>query len=128
MNQAVVDRLRLLHDWVIVRLDPESDIMSSGLYKPQGSNEHSFMTGTVYKTGPGEWGTKPDDDNRYRRKPVGVERGQKVLFIKFLSLVETTKAVRQIIGKEFGLMRPQDILLINAPGQREWFKVDKFNQ
>lgn len=128
MDRAIVDQLRIRNDWIIVELDEEPDRMASGLYKPQGSHEHVLMTGTVYKTGPGEWGYEPDDDGNYHRKPTGVERGQRVLFIKFINLTETTKMVRQIIGQQFGIMKPKDVLLVNAPGQREWFTLDKFNQ
>jgi hypothetical protein len=54
--------------------------------------------------------------------PLGVEVGERVLFVKFaVTHTETSKRIQQIVGKDFGMIQPHDILLAGPD-------VDKVNQ
>lgn len=99
--------VRPINDSVIIKLDVEDEKTKGGLYKPQGANEHVFRTGVVQSVGPGEISKKG------KHLPVGVEPGDRVLFIRFVAThTETAKSVRQIIGEEEALIHGQDILAI----------------
>jgi co-chaperonin GroES (HSP10) len=132
IDKAAIPNLRLLNDQILVALDPDEVEKTSagGILIPQTSTDDIMRRGTVVKTGPGEWAHKPEKrdltvpDNwrgivkeaqavTYHRKPLGVEVGERVLFIKFaVSHTETAKRVQALIGKSFGLVRPTDILLV----------------
>jgi co-chaperonin GroES (HSP10) len=137
-NQLVRnDRLpdiRMHGDWLMVLLDPDpvEKVTTGGIHIPQTATDNILRTGTVVLKGPGKWAVKPwlkpnraarDGTNedgsprmvvgpQYRRMPLGVEVGERVLFIKFaVSHTETSKRIQQIVGKDFGFLQPSDILL-----------------
>jgi co-chaperonin GroES (HSP10) len=126
--------VRMHGDWLLVWLDPDpvEKVTAGGIHIPQTATDNILRTGTIVKTVQGKWASKPwlkpgkeardgtNDDGSprmvvgplYRRLPLGVEVGERVLFIKFaVSHTETSKRVQQIVGKDFGFLQPSDILL-----------------
>lgn len=106
--------IRPTNDRIRVRIDPDKEMTSGGIVKPQGSHEGIVATGVVLDVGPGAWAAKG-----MKREPIGVEKGEGVVFIKFHHLTETNKAVQYHLGKDELLLQPKDILLAydrnNAP-------------
>jgi co-chaperonin GroES (HSP10) len=93
-------------------MDPESEVVGSGLLiKPQTAHEHVLRTGKVLQVGPGKWAKKGEFgvDKRVR---TDVEEGDGVLFIKFLNMTETNKALQVHLGEDEIILRPDDILLV----------------
>jgi co-chaperonin GroES (HSP10) len=100
--------MKLFNDLILVRLDPESDKLASGLFKPEKAHEHVFRTGEVVDTGPGQWAKKASV-----RIPTGVQKGDGVIFVKFVAThTETAKSIQKVIGKELALLHQSDIVLV----------------
>lgn len=104
--------LRLQNDNVLVKMDPESEKVISGiLIKPQIAHEHVLRTGKVVQIGPGKWAKKKGRDLNKRVRP-DIEVGDGVLFIKFLNMTETNKALQFYLGEDEIILRPDDVLLV----------------
>lgn len=101
--------LKLMGDRILVKLDPESKKTISGLlFKPDDAHETVFRTGEVIAVGPGRW---PDKGNE--RIPMPVERGEGVLFIKFVATsTKTAESLKVHLGEDEALLQPNDILLV----------------
>lgn len=97
--------IRPMNDRIRVRIDPESKLTSGGIIKPEGACEGVLATGEVIDVGPGAWSKKG------KRVPVGVEKGEGIVFVKFHHLTETNKGIQHVIGKDELLLQPADILL-----------------
>jgi len=102
-------RLRLMNDRILLRLDPESNKVASGLlFKPDDAHESILRTGEVIDVGPGRWADKGD-----QRIPVGVEIGEGVLFIKFVATsTKTAESLQAHLAKDEALITPNDVLLV----------------
>jgi co-chaperonin GroES (HSP10) len=101
-------------DWLLVHLDPDQTMSTTGiLHLPDGAHEHVLRTGTVVKAGPGKWALKPIKGTKtYGRVPLGVEVGERVVFVKFaVTHTETSKRIQQIVGVDYGMIQPHDVLL-----------------
>lgn len=99
-------RVQPLNDRIRVRIDPDSKISSGGIVKPDGAHEGVLATGVVLDVGPGCWARKG-----MKREPVGVEKGEGVVFVKFHHLTKTNEALQVYLGDDELLLRPADILL-----------------
>jgi co-chaperonin GroES (HSP10) len=104
--------LRLQNDSILVKMDPEAELVTSGLLvKPQIAHEHVLRTGKVMQVGPGKWARKGERALNKRVRP-DIEEGDGVLFIKFLNMTETNKALQVHLGEDEIILRPDDILLV----------------
>lgn len=105
--------LRLMNDWILIQLDEDTNILPSGLIKPDGAYDTVLKTGKVMQVGPGRWAEK-DECPLNVRIPVGVEVGDGVVFNRFVATkTETAKAVRQAaLSENEALIRPSDVMLI----------------
>ena len=101
--------MRLLHDNILIKLDPEKETIGSGLLiKPQNAHEHVLRTAKVVQVGPGRWAK-----GAAVRIPVGVEVGDGVVFIKFVAThTETAKSIQKAVGLDHAIIKPEDVLLI----------------
>jgi co-chaperonin GroES (HSP10) len=95
-----------MNDRIRVRIDPEKKVTAGGVVIPESATEGVLATGVVLDVGPGLWSKKGN-----KRCPVGVEKGEGVVFVKFHHLTETNKGVQHVIGKDELLLQPNDILL-----------------
>lgn len=102
-------RLRLMGDRILVRVDPESDMVASGLlFKPDDAHETIIQTGEVLDVGPGRWAERKNE-----RIPVGVEPGEGVVFIKFVATnTKTAQALQAHLNDNEALLTPNDVLLV----------------
>ena len=105
-------KIRLLGDRILIELEPESDLISGvdvKLYKAGGSagkDTHVFRVGRVKGLGPGTWVKK---GKWYR--PIDLELGSRVLFVKFVAThTETSKSIQGIVGKDHAIINEQDVL------------------
>jgi len=101
--------LKLMGDRILVRMDPESEKTISGLlFKPDDAHETVFRTGEVIDVGPGKW-----IDKKNERIPMPVERGEGVLFIKFVATsTKTAESLKAHLGDAEALLQPNDVLLV----------------
>ena len=106
---VVIPQVRPLHDQILVYLEPDASKFSSApsLVKPDTVKaDHVFRFGRVVRVGPGVWSKKGTN-----RKPVNVEAGTRVMFIKFVATnTKTAESVQHILGKDFALLRSKDLL------------------
>lgn len=102
-------RLRLMGDRILLRMDPESNKVASGLlFKPDDAHETILRTGEVIDVGPGRWAEKEN-----KRIPVGVEIGEGVVFVKFVATsTKTAESLQAHLSKDEALITPNDILLV----------------
>lgn len=103
-------RLRLMGDNILVKLDSESSMTSSGLIvRPREAVETILRTGEVIATGPGKRSKKGD-----KLVPTGVEVGDGVVFNRFVaSNTKTAEALHQyVLDENEGLIKGSDVLLV----------------
>ena len=107
-------KLQLLNDWLLVKMDPESNVMGSGLVKPDGAYESVLRTGKVMATGPGMLAKKDSDTYIDQRIPTGLEVGDGVVFNRFLaSRTKIAAALQQAaLSPDEALIRPNDELVV----------------
>ena len=102
-------------DKLLVHLEPEQESFSAApsLLRPDAvKQDHVFRIGRVIRVGPGEWNKK-----RTARKPIGIEVGVRVLFVKFVAThTQTAKSIQAILGEDFALIDKDDCLLELAEG------------
>ena len=100
--------MRMMNDYILVALDPESSMMAGGLlHKPETANEHILRTARVVQVGPGKWVGDPAV-----RSPMEVQPGDGVVFIKFVAThTETAKSIQAVVGKDLAIIHPEDILV-----------------
>lgn len=100
--------MKLLNDTILIKLDPETDKLISGLYKPETAHDHVFRTGEVIDVGPGKWAKKADV-----RDPISLKKGDGVIFVKFVAThTETAKSIQKVIGKDLAFLHPSDVVLV----------------
>lgn len=99
--------LKVMNGRVLVRMDPDKEMVSSGLLvKPEGAHEHVLRTGEVVQVGLGKRSKKTDE-----RLPMSLEKGEGVVFIRFLADTRTAESIQHHIGKDHVLLEEGDILL-----------------
>lgn len=110
--------MRLMHDWIRVKVTAETGKIKSGLlFKPEDAHETIMQTGIVVETGPGRW-----SDKGSKRVPLTVKPGDGVLFIKFVvTTTQNAKAINQYLNNQEGLIREGDILLAFDPANAPEF-------
>jgi co-chaperonin GroES (HSP10) len=106
-------KLRPLHDWLLVKLDPIPDKIGSIFI--DGSAAERLRTATVLRTGPGKYLSWESD----RRIPVAVQVGDKVHFFReHLEHQQGKQLVRTLfseLGEDIGLIREPDVLYAKTP-------------
>jgi co-chaperonin GroES (HSP10) len=107
--------LRLMNDWVMIKMDADSNELCSGLLvKPGASFNTILRTGKVINVGPGPLAKK--DDNTYidKRISIDISIGDGVVFNRFIaSDTKSAQALHQIsLAEDEALIRPSDILLV----------------
>ena len=104
-------------DKILVHLEPEQDSFSEApsLLRPDAvKQDHVFRIGRVVRVGPGEWNKR-----RTARKPIDIEPGVRVLFVKFVAThTQTAKSIQAVLGEDFALIDKDDCLLELADGVR----------
>lgn len=105
-----IPQVRPVNDQVLVYLEPEMDKFAAApsLVKPDSAKaDHVFRVGRVVKVGPGNWHHK-----KPIRLPVGVEPGERVLFVKFVAThTKTAESIQHALGKDFALLKSKDLLM-----------------
>jgi co-chaperonin GroES (HSP10) len=106
-------KLRPLHDWLVVKLDPIPEKIGSIFI--DGSAAERMRTATVLDTGPGMYVSWENS----RRIPVAVMLGDKVAFFReHLEHQQGKQLVRTLfseLGKDIGLIREPDVLYAWTP-------------
>jgi co-chaperonin GroES (HSP10) len=88
----------------------------SGLHMPVNAVESVNNSGTVVAYGFLWVHDDEDPDSAPRKIPIpDMEIGLRVMFIRFLGEVHTTKAMQAVIGDEIIKMDASDILAIGVP-------------
>jgi co-chaperonin GroES (HSP10) len=108
-------RLRLMNDWILVKMDPDSDkTLSGSLFRPENAYETALCTGEVKAVGPGPLARKNEDVYLDKRIPVGVEPGEGVVFNRVVAkLTKTAESLHQfVLEEDEALLRPNDIMLV----------------
>ena len=100
-----------LSDWVLVKCDERKS--RSKIIVDVG--ESPVRTGTVLEVGPGKYLT----DDSSRRVPVGVEKGERVAFLRWhqehrpgKDVVRSLADLSEQVGAEVFLIRQNDILFV----------------
>jgi co-chaperonin GroES (HSP10) len=96
------------NEWVLVYLEPEDEKFSGySIIRVSDKNSHPFRIGRVLKVGQGQWNKK-----KTLRKPIGVEVGSRVLFVKYVAThTKTAESIQGRLGKDFALVKNYDLLL-----------------
>lgn len=104
--------IRPANDNILIRVDEESEVTAGGLIKPADATESVQGTAEVLAVGPGLW-TKPKNGGPPERISTGVEKGDGVVFIKYLAKTRTNEQLSQWhLGVRELLIKPGDVLLI----------------
>lgn len=84
---------------------------SGGLVMPDEAHESVMGVGRILSVGPGEWRKHKGD---WVRVPVtDVKAGDRVLFIKFHQVTETSKATQRALrDKNTFFLQPDDLLAV----------------
>ena len=97
-------------DKLLIWLEPEQTHFSTApsLVRTDAvKQDHVFRVGRLCRVGPGQWNKK-----QTARKPIGIEVGARVLFIKFVAThTKTAESIQAIVGKEFAIIDVDDALL-----------------
>jgi co-chaperonin GroES (HSP10) len=103
--------LRLLNSWIVIRdLEPDEKMIGS-LHIPEGSVEDPHKWAEVLEVGkgqsiPGGTGWAPSE----------VQKGDKVLYVRFLKHTDTGKALTPILAREYGagafLIQEKDVICL----------------
>jgi co-chaperonin GroES (HSP10) len=108
-------KLRLLGDYVLVRMDPDTDKVAGGvLYKPDAAFETLLRTGEVLALGPGKE-AKRNGMPTGKRLPIDLKIGDGVVFNRFIaSNTKTAEAMHRqhVLDENEALIRPNDVLLV----------------
>lgn len=118
-------RLRLMNNWLLVKMDPESNKTLSGtLFRPEIAYETILRTGVVISVGPGPWAVNKSGECKGFRIPTGLEPGMGVVFNKVVAeLTKTAEALHQyVLEEDEALLRPNDVLLVFDPNERPVFE------
>jgi len=102
--------LRLMHDWVFIRLAKLPETYKGTIVLPQGETGSNLRVGFVVGYGPGE--ELPNG----LREPVGVLRGEIVVFHRWNMEHKQGRALGHLVGDGCTLIRARDILLVLPPG------------
>lgn len=106
-------KLRPLHDWLVVKLDPIPDKIGSIFI--DGSAAERARTATVLAVGPGRYLSWENA----RRIPVAILVGDKVTFFReHLEHQQGKQLVRTLfseLGDSIGLIREPDVLYACTP-------------
>ncbi len=97
--------IRPLSDWILVRLDKFEENRGSIIIL-EDSSANPILTGTVEAVGPGR---KIED----RKAPVGVEKGEKVAFLRWHLEHKSGKQRSSFLsdlGEDLALIRAADVL------------------
>jgi len=96
-TSAKVNTLRPLDDRLLIKGDEAEEKTKSGIYLPEGAKEKP-MTGKVVAAGPGKL------DDKGQRSPMGVKKGDTVLFGKYAGTEIELEGVKYIIARESELL------------------------
>ena len=105
--------IRLLHDWVMVRLDkpPTTMTPTSTIIVPDvGAGALRMRTGVLLQVGPGRWAK-----GGLRRLPVGLEVGEKVAFFRENLEHQQGKQLTRMMqemDEDTALIRAADVLYV----------------
>lgn len=105
--------IRLLHDWIFVRLAPLPERYRGSIVLPEGETGTNLRLGTVIGYGPG----RVDADGTVTYPDV--ERGEVVVFHRWNNEHKQGRAVGQFLGKGSALIKPRDVLVVLPPGSEE---------
>jgi co-chaperonin GroES (HSP10) len=105
-------RVRPLHDWVLVKMEPLPEATPGGIVLAGTSVAERQRTGTVLRLGPGRrcWS---DRLKKEIVKPMDVEVGERVVFFRENLEHQQGKAIMgvlQQLEEDVGLIRTDDIL------------------
>lgn len=107
-------KLRLVGDNILIKLDPESEMTSSGIIiRPTEALETILRTGVVIAVGPGKF-AKDKDIDLATRVPMAVEVGEGVIINRFIaSNTKSAEALHQfILDEDEALIKAGDIMLV----------------
>jgi co-chaperonin GroES (HSP10) len=97
---------RPIGDSILIRFDPESDKVESGLlFKPTDATEHIFAKAEILSVGPGKWYPKGST-----RAPMLMQPGDGVVVIRYLAKTKTGTFVQYVLGDDQLVIKPSDIL------------------
>ena len=100
--------IQLMGDRVLVQMDPLKVMSDGGIFYPNDdavTEEDIHVWGTVLATGPGKWAKKAA-----KRVPMGVEVGDRVLFIRYLAKVQTNRSLSVFLEDGQIILEESDIL------------------
>jgi co-chaperonin GroES (HSP10) len=99
-------KLRLLHDWLLVRCEPLREKTSTGIILPLGGR---VRTGTVVATGPGRYVF-----DSIKRIPLGIKVGDRISYFREHMEHQQGKVLKRHLfdlDGEHALIRVDDVLL-----------------
>lgn len=102
--------IKLMGNRVLVQMDPLKVLSEGGIHYPNSdavTENDIHIWGTVLSTGPGKWAAKAA-----KRVPMGVEVGDRVLFIRYLAKVETNKSLSGFLEDGQIILEESDILCV----------------
>lgn len=111
--------MKLMGDNVLVKMDPDKELTSSGIIiKPKEAMETIMRTGVVVAVGPGKYAKKGERDLD-KRVPIPLEVGDGVVFNRFVaSNTKTAEALHQhVLDDDEALIKGSDVLLAYDRGR-----------
>lgn len=113
MNKKIA---RLLHDWILVELEPPPTETKSGIIKVFPDHD-PVRIGKVLLTGPGrEW--RDRRTKKWSFHPMDVEPGDRVVFLMGAMDTKQGQQLRNYsLGENQGLLRATDVLMVIPEGE-----------
>lgn len=99
-------KLRVVGNNLFVRPDPLPKSTAGGIIIPGDAVEHVFNTGTVLAVG------HVLSQAPYQTKIPGIEKGDRVLFVRYLAKQDTNIHMSARLGEEVIRIRPADVVLL----------------
>lgn len=103
-------KVRPLHDWLVVKMSPLDK--RSAIIDVPGQEESAIRKGEVVAVGPGK-----SNPNNQTRAPMGVEPGEKIVFLRWhtehrpgKAQVEALARMSAELGEDLCMIRLSDIL------------------
>ena len=99
-------KVRAVGNNLLIRPDPPQEVSKGGIIFPGEAVEHVYNTGTVVAVGHG-LAQAP-----YRTKIPGIEKGDRVYYIKYLEKQHSNLHMLDRLGENIVRIRPADVLLV----------------
>lgn len=112
-----IESFRPLNGWVLVSVDEDDHMTESGLLHRPGIPGHILQRGTVIKASPVTTRVKRGASYRHGKFDSPLKAGMRILFSYFLTDKYYWVQFREMFGKRYALLKPEDVQLYDCAGE-----------